>query len=173
MRLLAFVLLLSLAGATALATAVRIAPLDELARDADLVALVSSTPLSEESHWEGGRIVTSVELEVEEVWGGAALTRPTIRVVTLGGQVGEFAQRVDGAAVLPTGERLVTFLARGDDGRYYPQGMWQGVWLLVDDGPDPIVARAHPYGLPGGAALRMPERLSDLKLAVQEARHAP
>ena len=171
MRSLAAAACLTLVSTLAWATATRIAPVDELARDADLV--VVGAPLTEETFWENGRIFTSVELRVDEVWAGEAPAASSVRVLTLGGQVGEFAQRVDGAAVLPVGARLVTFLVRDAQGRFHPQGMWQGVFRVVDDGVDPIIARARPRGikLPEDAGLRAPERLSQLERLVREARH--
>ncbi len=166
-------LVLLLGAATAWATATRVAPIDELARDAELVVLGS--PVAEQSFWEGGRIFTGVELKVEDVWTGTAPATTSIQLVTLGGQVGELAQRVDGAAVLPLGSRVVAFLNRDSKGRYHPAGMWQGVFRVADDGADPVVARAHPVRVAprDATSLRMPERLSSLKRAVLEARREP
>jgi hypothetical protein len=168
MRAVAFCFLLLLAPGWALAGIFRLVTVDELARDADAVVVGSS--VAQESHWEGGRIVTSISLSVDEIWTSRTDVPATVQVVTLGGTVGDLAQKVEGAAVLPGGSRLVVFIKRDATGRHFPVGMWQGVYRINDDAKDPVVVHpAVPMGVMGGAkALTEPLRLSQLRQAVLE-----
>jgi hypothetical protein len=88
---------------------------------------------------DGGRIVTDVELTVAETWKGAVPR--TVVVMQPGGEVGELAQYVEGAATFAVGEEVVLFLeARGT--RYTVAGMAQGR-LKVERGASGTSASAR------------------------------
>ncbi|MGF1465035.1 MAG: hypothetical protein ACFCGT_02775 [Sandaracinaceae bacterium] len=95
-----------------------------------------------------GRIVTEVDLRIEETWKGSAAPGAIVPVVRLGGVIGDIGMRVEGEPALVEGRRYVVFLTRLDDGTLRPLGMSQGV-LPVRDGSTGRVV------LPGGAGLRL------------------
>lgn len=177
MRFLLCSLMLSLIPVSAAyATVVRAVSVQELTHAAAVVAVGS--PVSQQSYWEGGRIFTRVKVNVHEVWRGATAGKTTVEVVTFGGTVGDIAQRVDGAAVLPLGDRLVLFLNRDRSGILRPEGLWQGVYRIGDDAPDPIVTRVvHPAEATTRPSARgivpSPIRLSELRRLVQQADGRP
>lgn len=86
------------------------ASIEDLARVSSVIARVTS--LDRESSWEGGRIVTYSRVRVDDVVAGATpAAARELRVRTLGGQVGNVAQTVEGEAVLVPGASSVLFLA--------------------------------------------------------------
>lgn len=62
-----------------------------------------------------GRIVTRVEVSVDEALVGAVAS-PSVQVTLPGGTVGDLRQHVSGAPELAPGEEVVLFLARGTEG---------------------------------------------------------
>lgn len=145
---------------------------------AQLVARSDATVLGHtverRSFWQRGRILTEVTLQLDEVWHGALRPDAQVRVFTLGGEVGELAQRVDGAAALPAYGRVVVHLQRVAGG-YAPTAMAQGVWL-VDDmyGSRSAVRHQVPGAIPAGLRPSQrpdcgPSHLAALRAAVQEA----
>ena len=162
-----------------LATSVHYRALRDLVRQSDVTLLGHAT--AQESFWQGTRIFTRVQVEVEEVWHGSAPSQRTIEVITPGGVVGDLGQRVDGAAVLPVNSQVVLHLRRLAS-EYVPVAMAQGVWAIAPDlaGRAPLggraVLRLTPdrvvYGL-GVTPEAPPTTLAALKAAVLEAAHAP
>lgn len=71
------------------------------------------------------RIVTYTRLDVLDVLDGQVPSDP-VWVRTLGGRVGDIAQRVEGEAVLVRGQPSVFFLSRRPDATYVVVGMAQG-----------------------------------------------
>ena len=156
------------------ATSMRHKSLRELVRGSDVTLL--GHPIAQQSFWQGTRIMTRVQVQVDEVWAGPEQVGRTIEVVTAGGVVGTIGQRVDGAAVLPAESRLVLHL-KAHEGEYWPVAMAQGVWLirkaatgemLLRPGADRLVA-----GIRAAEAAPMPQTLSALRAAVQEVLDAP
>src|SRR4051812_46114790 len=97
--------------------------------------VVRATPLDASSVWEdseggrGRRIVTYTRVHVEEILDGRA--EPSeLWVRTLGGQVGDIGQHVDGEAVLVPAQQGVLFLRGRVDGTHSVVGMGQGHFPL-------------------------------------------
>lgn len=176
--LAASLFLLAAAARPSHATSVHYRALRDLVRQSDVTLLGHA--LAQESFWQGTRIFTRVQVEVEEVWQGAAPKTATIEVITPGGVVGDLGQRVDGAAVLPADGQVVLHLRR-IEAEYVPVAMAQGVWTLAYE-PGPTlpegsrrVLRLMPDRVVYGLGVRPeapPKTLAALKAAVLEAAHA-
>jgi hypothetical protein len=105
---------------------------------ADLVAraslVVTGTPLESSSVWEssdgarGKRIVTYTRVQIDRVFDGKPPGEVWVR--TLGGQVGDIGQHVDGEAVLVPARPALMFLAARADGTHAVVGMGQGHYPL-------------------------------------------
>ena len=138
-------------------------------------ATVLGHPVAQRAFWHQGRIVTEVTVQLDECWHGALQPRQEVAVLTLGGEIGELAQRVEGAAALPRYGRVVLHLQRVARG-YVPTAMAQGVWL-VDElyGSRAAVHQQAPYPTaalalrPSAARAHGPQDLASLRAAVQEA----
>jgi hypothetical protein len=157
--------------APCLATTMRYKSIRELVRGSDVTLL--GQPVAQQSFWQGTRILTRVQVQVQEIWTGSAPPSSVVEVVTAGGVVGTIGQRVDGAAVLPHGNQMVLHLRR-QDGEYWPVAMAQGVWVidktpqgsrLFRPGADRLV-----HGLRHGQH-KEPSTLAELRAAVMEASH--
>lgn len=115
--------------------------LSQLANRAN--AVVVGTPTESRSMWEKSegrtRIVTYHRVTVERVVAGK-LEGTETWVRSLGGQVGDIGQRVDGEAVLPRGKKLLLFLATRPEGGTRVVAMAQGAWLVVkgEDGVERV-----------------------------------
>jgi len=87
-----------------------------------------------ESHWTelGGkqRIVTVHEFEIDDVLHGQATPGETLRVRTLGGQVGDVVERVFGDAELQPQQPTLLFLSRVDDALHVVTGMAGGCFPI-------------------------------------------
>jgi len=95
------------------ATILQAATLDELSREADLVAVL--TPSTDRrSYWREGRIYTDVRCVVTAVVKGSA--GPSVIVRLPGGTVGDIGQTVAGAPALRADVPVVAFLTRSRDG---------------------------------------------------------
>lgn len=111
--------------------------LDHLVTLTDMA--VEATPQESRSVWEnipggGRRIVTYTRLSVSQ----AAYGNPSgdVWVRTLGGQVGDIGQKVEGEAVLAPSERSVLFLKKTTEGPFRVAEMAQGQFLVRRTGPD-------------------------------------
>ncbi|MCA9578785.1 MAG: hypothetical protein R3B40_06690 [Polyangiales bacterium] len=107
------------------------------------------------SRYDGERIVTESLVTVHQRMRGGA--EGELRVVTLGGTVGNIGMRVEGAASLPVGGRAVLFLRRGDHA-LRPVGMAQGVLPIQAD------ARGNDMAMPGGMGLALMQRVGGGRL---------
>lgn len=124
--------LLTLAAALALAPAAGAmlaleATVQQLVGESDLA--VDATPQESYSEWEeipkvGRRIVTYTRLRVADAAFGDVPSEVWVR--TLGGQVGDVGQRVEGEAEFTAGSRALLFLRRAPDGRFRVTQMSQG-----------------------------------------------
>ncbi len=107
--------------------------LAELVSKSTLV--VAATPLDSRSLWEdsegghGRRIVTYTRLQVDRVVDGPVASGE-LWVRTLGGQVDDIGQHVDGEAVLPYQQPSLLFLRARPDGTHAVVGMGQGSYPL-------------------------------------------
>jgi hypothetical protein len=130
--------LLALAPAT-LASVVRPQTLENLVDRAQVV--VVCTPAESKSVWEGGRIVTYTRVDVQETVAGQGAASVWVR--TLGGEVGEFGQRVDGEATLEAGKPTLLFLESTGAGAYVVAARAQGQFFL-EARPAGRILRPHP-----------------------------
>jgi hypothetical protein len=121
------------------ASVVRPQSLDDLVDRAR--AVVVAIPAEQTSLWEGGRIVTYTRLTVVERVAGEA--EDSLWVRTLGGEVGDLGQRVDGEATFTIGAPALLFLERASAGTYAVAARAQGQFLL-EARPSGRVLRPHP-----------------------------
>jgi len=100
--------------------------LDALTHDS--VAACLETPVETKSVWEDGRIVTYTRVHVDRVIAGSVASEIWVR--TLGGEVGDIGQQVEGEAVLRAGQQSLLFLTQ-----------WEGSWVVTarGQGQFPIV----------------------------------
>jgi hypothetical protein len=121
--------------------------------------VVAGTPLDSRSLWEdseggrGRRIVTYTRVRIDRLIDGKASGEVWVR--TLGGQVDDIGQHVDGEAVLPPEKPSLLFLRALTDGTHAVVGMAQGNYPLEKpaDGPPRLVA---PRGM-GRLLGKMPQ----------------
>ena len=104
--------------------------LADLARWSSAVAVV--TTLDGQSEWEGGRIVTLSRVRIDAVVAGGASSSELL-VRTLGGTIGDVAQRVDGEPKLVPGRRCLLFLQRFEDGVFGVSARAQGQFEVRRD----------------------------------------
>ncbi len=100
-------------------------PLEELTARADRI-LVGEI-VSVQSSWNAGRtrIFSTIEVQVAELWKGAAPAANRIVIVQPGGVVGDLEMKVHGMPIFTVGERSVLFL-RGRGDPWQVVGMAQG-----------------------------------------------
>ena len=131
---LAVGLMVLLGASAAWATVARALALRELVQHSELVA--AGTPLEAYSRWEdfGGRrrIITYTRVRVDRLVTGTDLG-PEVLVRTLGGEVGDVGQVVEGEAILVVGKPSLLFLAPGYDGVLGVTAMAQGQFPLRPD----------------------------------------
>ncbi len=104
----------------------------------DLVAqsehVVLGVPRRVSCHFEtignARRIVSDIEVEIEQGFRGTARVGTTLMVRTLGGTVGKIAQVVPGEAPLTLDTPQLLFLGRGRDGHLHVSAMAQGHYPL-------------------------------------------
>jgi hypothetical protein len=152
MRKSALVLLLLAIAAPASATISEALSLEQLVRTADHVVL--ATALRSQSQFdEQGRIVTDVELRVEDTMKGPMSSGHIVVVRRFGGYVGDLGMLVEGEPSFLPGSRYLVF-ARGmgdDEHILRAVGMSQGVMPVIAEGGVPTVQ-------PGGHGLSLVQR---------------
>ena len=121
------------------ASVVRPQTLENLVDRAQLV--VVGTPAERMSVWEGGRIVTYTRVDVQETVVGPHSASLWVR--TLGGEVGDLGQRVDGEATLEVGKPTLLFLEAAGPGSFAVSARAQGQFLL-EPRPAGRLLRPHP-----------------------------
>lgn len=129
------------------ASATRVLPvsLEQLTRNAELV--VDGDVGQGQSFRVDGRIFTRIEVKLRGVWKGDARVR-SVSVVVRGGVVDGIGQRVDGEAVLDSGDHTVLFLRY--DARlegYRPIALEQGAFRVREQS-DLRAARLDMLELP-------------------------
>jgi hypothetical protein len=100
--------------------------LDDVARSSELVARV--VPIEQTSAWEDGRIVSTTRLKLDRSIAGSS-SASEVRVRTLGGQVGNIGQIVEGEARFAPATPSIVFLARYKDS-FVVSGRAQGQFLV-------------------------------------------
>ncbi len=90
-----------------------------------------ATPLDAQSVWEDGRIVTYTHAHVDDVIAGSVDHDVWIR--TLGGEVGDVGQQVEGEATFTSGHRYVLFLKINAQGAMSVVARAQGEFPLETD----------------------------------------
>lgn len=127
---LAMVVVLLLSSA-ADATQILAKDIPALGREARVV--VEATVVSQRAFWNEGRtrILTAVELDVDETYKGLPSGRLT--VVQAGGELDGMRMTVHGVTQWSTGERVVAFLEPAFDGMYRVTGFSQGKFSVQTD----------------------------------------
>ncbi len=97
---------------------------EALLHDSSAVAVV--TALDSHAVWEGGRIYTYTHVHVDRSVAGELPAGAETYVRTMGGEVGDIGQRVEGEAVLPVGSSSLVFAHRGPPGAYVVTARAQG-----------------------------------------------
>jgi len=134
--------LMAAIGWTAGARATTVHPfsLDELIYVADRIVVGQVLATQADFTPDGGAIVTTVEVQVEEVLKGAAVDG-VLGVRVLGGETHGFALHVEGAPRFDAGERTLLFL---EDGVYGPEVLgWAQGKLALEWNPDAGETFAH------------------------------
>jgi hypothetical protein len=113
--------------------------------------VVAGTPLDSRSVWEdseggrGRRIVTYTRVRVDRLIDGSASGEVWVR--TLGGDVGDIGQHVDGEAVLPPGKPSLMFLRALAGGAHGVVGMAQGNYPLETPSDGAPSRLSSPHGM--------------------------
>lgn len=135
--------LLPLGAPRASASLVLAMELSELVAEAELV--VMARVIRQESRFDDqGRIVTDVQMQVENVEKGSLAPGAGITVRRLGGTLEGLAMRIEGEPSFDDGERVLLF---GSSLRrlhvYRPIGMSQGAMRVFEQNGEPWVRRAN------------------------------
>jgi len=128
-------------------------------------SVVCGTPAERVSVWEdseggrGRRIVSYTRVHIDRVLDGKAGADVWVR--TLGGEVGDLGQHVDGEAVLVQGQAALMFLSARSDGTSSVVGMGQGHYPLETPAGQPMRVSApralgRLLGKIGSQATRVP-----------------
>lgn len=171
----------TLAAPPVLATTARPVTVEELARTATAIAVV--TPLDAEARWEGRRILTHHRVRIDESWVGELAAGAELDVLTLGGRVGDLGQYVAGEAQLASGAPTLVFLVPDRTlAGYRVVAMEQGALRLTPASPVDPTSTVLLQGARGGemAASDAEDRartvavlLSTLRERVAQARSTP
>lgn len=107
--------------------------LDELAKEADVVAIGRVTNL--QSQWDEGktRIYTRVSLTVDEFVKVGSERSKVVTILTPGGEVGEVGELYTHVPVFKRNEEVVVFLRTADRGSYRVAAGMQGKYLVEQD----------------------------------------
>jgi hypothetical protein len=106
-------------------------PVAELTERSELV--LHGTVASKECGLDpSGRIVTRIQLSVEDVWKGALKTN-SFTIVHGGGKVGNLRAQVSGQVEYQTGEEVVAFLVLNQRGEGVTLGLAQGKFHVWKD----------------------------------------
>ena len=137
----------------------------EMGNESSVVVLGSVSGSS--SYWNGTRtkILTETTIRVSEAYKGNA--GPTVRIVQLGGVVGNVRVTVHGALVWRPGEEALLFLESNGNGAYRVTGFSQGRFLVERD---PVTGEAYvkqPTPLPD-RSLRITDSQSNPQLSTEE-----
>lgn len=130
---------------SALASRILPVSIEQLTRNAELV--VDGDVGAGQSFRIDGRIFTRIEVKLRGIWKGALLSR-TVSVIVRGGIVDGIGQRVDGEAVLDSGDHAVLFLRYDEQlAGYRPVALEQGAFRVREQS-DLRAARLDMLELP-------------------------
>lgn len=139
---------------------------DGLLHDSSAVAVV--TALDAGGVWENGRIYTYTHVHVDRAVAGELPTGAEAYVRTMGGEVGNIGQRVEGEASFQVGAPSLVFVHSGPPGAFVVTARGQGQFPVVaGEGGSP--ARLQP-GASLGALLRPRAAGAAPRLAVEVVR---
>jgi hypothetical protein len=129
---------------------------DALVQESDAACVV--TPVEAKSVWENGRIYTYTRVHVERSFAGGVAAGQDVWVQTMGGEVGDIGQLVDGEAVLRPGKTSLVFLKRAPGSGFVVTARGQGQFPVVKDATThtlELMRNAHAGALlaPSPAAL--------------------
>ena len=119
---------------------------DDLVAESATVDVV--TPMEARSVWENGRIYTYTRLHVDSAIAGSAGVGSDVWVQTLGGEVGDVGQMVEGEANLAVGKQTLVFLRPASSGVFWVTARAQGQFPLRSEG---VGAAAQLHLLKNGA----------------------
>ncbi len=140
-------------------------------------SVVVVTGLAKSSSWQviGGnrRIVTDTRVRIEELVRGADPSTSELLVRTLGGQVGNIGQLVEGEAELALGEPSLTFMTALEPTLFGVTAMAQGHYPVVSEARGRVL-RANPrlpalFGSRDSAVSKLSGRLLGDGLALVRA----
>ena len=135
-RLATTIVALFLLGSAAFASVAWQETVEGLAARCDAVVRARVEACEARLSADGRRIYTHATIRCAEIWRGSAPRELVVKVP--GGQVGNLAQRVDGAPALRPGEEVVLFLRKS--GRVYSvAGLGQGKFAVIDGDAEPDV----------------------------------
>ena len=150
------------------ASLLRAMSLGELTHSADRI--VVGTVLSVDASWDvqHRRILSTIEVNVEENWKGLTAASQRITIVQPGGSVGELEMTVHGMPAFSAGERAVLFLQ--GQRRFQVVGMGQGKRTLSWDGASNRWLAESPdtegvVEVGPGASLRQVKRIRPVSLS--------
>jgi len=126
------ILVLTAAFSTAVAQQ-RPMTVDELAKQADVVAVGRVTAMK--SEWDEGktRIITRVSLAVDEYLKEGTERSKTVTIVTPGGEIGEVGEMYTHVPTFRQSENVVVFLRKDNRGDYRVSGGTQGKYSIERD----------------------------------------
>lgn len=163
------------------ATLIRAMDLGELVASAD--AIVVGKVVSHQAAWDlqHRKIVSTIEIDVEEIWKGPAVADRRMTIVQPGGSVGDIEMTVLGMPTFTVGERSLLFL-RGQR-QFQVAGMSLGKrtlawnktgkrWMVEAPTTDGVV-EVGPSGTLRQAQRRAPVPLNDLREQVRRAIENP
>ncbi len=168
-RLLSLVLLLAAAPAVLAAVAIP-ATVEGLSRASDAVVRGRVEKVYARRSPDGRLVATYAEISATSAWRGSPPARLT--VVTPGGVVGDFSQRVDGMAAFQQGEEVVVFLARAGGGTWHVTGAAQGKFRVQEGKATPDLSGTALVEHPLAAGERRSEAMAveELQRRVRSAR---
>jgi hypothetical protein len=96
-------------------------------------AIVIGTVTDQSADWEGGQIITTVNVELSEVIKSpAGGVSATIQLKLLGGKVGDVGMDFDHSPTFYDGEEVLLFLIQ-DGARFVPYAIYYGVYRVSED----------------------------------------
>jgi len=167
-RLALAALVLPLLAAPAAAATFVAASVEEAARSSEAVVRGRVTGTAARATRDG-RIVTEVEIAVDEAWKGAP--GAILKVVVPGGRLPGVAMKVDAAPTFAPGEEVVLFLARGG-AIWHVNGWALGKFRVVAGEARPTLGEAAvlPRKLAAGERQVGPMAVAELERRVKGAR---
>lgn len=122
------------------ATVLRYLPLEELIKNSYSIVIGTVKEVTSTFDNNLSKIVTKVQVEVEQNYGNHTVER-TVEVVTLGGSIGTQKLIVSGEAKFSTAEKVLVFLEKKDRGYFVTMGMAQGKFTITKEGDEEVVIR--------------------------------